>query len=105
MTRRGCPSLLDRSLKCGVVKKTVKLYLRFMKITLELLVAIVRKAKILAAERQMTLRELVLQGLEYVLDGKQVSAQDRAKRLFAQMDSLPVFAAADRMNREDTHAR
>lgn len=76
-----------------------------MKTTLELPDEMVRKAKILAAERKTTLRELVLQGLEQVLEGNQVSARDRAKKLFARMDKLPVFAAADRMNREDTHAR
>ena len=76
-----------------------------MKTTLELPDEMVRKAKILAAERKTTLRELVLQGLEHVLDGNQVSARDRAKKLFSQMDKLPVFAASDRMNREDTHAR
>ncbi len=76
-----------------------------MKTTIELPDEIVRQAKIVAAERQTTLRGLVLQGLEHVLAEKQVAAKDRAKRLFAEMDRLPVFAAADRLSRTDAHAR
>jgi hypothetical protein len=44
-----------------------KLYLRVMKTTIELPDAIVQQAKIVAAERRTTLRDLVLQGLEHVL--------------------------------------
>jgi len=76
-----------------------------MKTTIELPDAIVRQAKILAAQRRTTLRELVLQGLEHVIEGHQINARDRAKKLFAEMDKLPVFAAADRLNRTDSHAR
>jgi lipoprotein NlpI len=76
-----------------------------MKTTIELPDAIVQRAKILAAERQVTLRELVLQGLEHVLMEKQVTARERAKKLFAAMDQLPEFAAANRYSRSDAHAR
>ena len=38
-----------------------------MKTTIELPDAIVQQAKIVAAERRTTLRDLVLQGLEHVL--------------------------------------
>lgn len=76
-----------------------------MKTTIELPDEIVRQAKIVAAERQTTLRGLVLQGLEHVLAEKQVTAKDRAKRLFAEMDRLPAFAAADRLSRAETHER
>lgn len=76
-----------------------------MKTTLELPDEMVQRAKILAAERRTTLRELVMKGLEHVLEEKQATARDRAKNLFAEMDKLPVFAAADRLNRTDTHAR
>lgn len=76
-----------------------------MKTTIELPDAIVRQAKILAAERRVTLRELVLQGLEHVLTEKQVTARSRAKKLFAAMDGLPAFAAKDRLSRPDTNAR
>lgn len=76
-----------------------------MKTTIELPDEIVRQAKIVAAERQTTLRGLVLQGLEHVLAEKQVTAKDRAKRLFAEMDRLPAFAATDRLSRGDAHAR
>lgn len=65
----------------------------------------VRQAKILAAERRVTLRELVLQGLEHVLTEKQVTARSRAKKRFAAMDGLPAFAANDRLSRSEANAR
>jgi hypothetical protein len=76
-----------------------------MKTTIELPDAVVRRAKIAAAERKTTLRELVLQGLEHVLAGNQLSAKERASRLFAEMDKLPEFSASERLSRSDTHAR
>ena len=51
-----------------------------MKTTFELPDAMARQAKILAAERRVTLRELVLQGLEHVWTEKQVTARSRAKK-------------------------
>ena len=83
----------------------VFLYLRAMKTTIELPDEVVRRAKIAAAERRTTLRELVLQGLEQVLDGNSVSARERAGKLFAEMDQLPEFSATDRLSRTDAHAR
>ena len=76
-----------------------------MKTTIELPDVIVQRAKILAAERQVTLRELVLQGLEHVLMEKQMTARGRARKLFAAMDRLPEFAATNRLSRSDAHAR
>lgn len=76
-----------------------------MKTTIELPDAVVNRAKVLAAERRTTLRELVLQGLEHVLSEKRVSARERAQSLFAEMDTLPEFSARDRLSRSDAHAR
>ncbi len=76
-----------------------------MKTTIELPDAIIRQAKVAAAERRMTLRELVLQGLEHVLAMDQMKAKDRAKKLFAEMDKLPEFAARNRLNRPEANAR
>ena len=76
-----------------------------MKTTIELPDAIVHQAKVIAAERRTTLRELVLQGLEHVLAEKQTKALDRAKKLFAEMDRLPEFAAKDRLSRSEANAR
>jgi len=76
-----------------------------MKTTIELPDAIVQRAKILAAERRVTLRELVLQGLEQVLSEKQVTARSRARKLFAEMDRLPEFAARNRLSRSEANAR
>ncbi len=85
--------------------RAVELYLRAMKTTIELPDAIIHQAKIIAAERRTTLRELVLQGLEHVLEAKHTQARDRAKRLFAAMDRLPVIAAKNRLSRSQAHAR
>lgn len=76
-----------------------------MKTTIEIPDAIAQRVKILAAERQTTLRELVLQGLEKVLNEKQLKARDRAKKLFAAMDQLPEFSAKDRLSRSEANAR
>jgi hypothetical protein len=76
-----------------------------MKTTIELPETIVRKAKLLAAERQTTLRALVLQGLEHVITEKQVKAKDRAKQLFAAMDQAPGIRADKRLNRTGANAR
>jgi hypothetical protein len=69
-----------------------------MKTTIELPDAIVHQAKVIAAERRTTLRELVLQGLEHVLAEKQT-------KLFAEMDRLPEFAAKDRLSRSEANVR
>lgn len=76
-----------------------------MRITIELPEDIVRRAKMLSAERRTTLRELVLQGLEHVLSEKRATARERAKSLFGEMDKLPEFSAADRLSRSDAQAR
>jgi lipoprotein NlpI len=76
-----------------------------MKTTIELPDTVVMRAKVLAAERRTTLRELVLEGLEHVLSEKKLTAQARARRLFAEMDKLPDFSAGDRLSRSDAHAR
>lgn len=76
-----------------------------MKTTIELPETIVRKAKLLAAERQTTLRALVLRGLEHVIMENQVNAKDRAKQLFAAMDQVPGIRAEKRLNRTEANAR
>ena len=76
-----------------------------MKTTIEIPDPLARQAKLLAAERQTTLRALVVQGLEHMLSAKEVSAKDRAKKLFAAMDKARGITAAKRLTRADTHAR
>lgn len=76
-----------------------------MKTTIELPDALIHRAKVIAAERRTTLRELVLQGLEHVLTERQVTARGRAKKVFAAMDRLPEFAAKHRLTRAEANAR
>ena len=81
------------------------MYLRVMKTTIELPDSIVEQAKVIAARRRTTLRALVLQGLELVIAEKQVTAKDRAKKLFAEMDKVQGIAAGKRLNRSEANAR
>ena len=91
--------------KTGIVKSPVEPYLQAMKTTIELPDSIVRKAKVIAAERRTTLRALVVQGLEHVITEKHVSAKDRAKKLFAAMDKVPEITAGKRLTRTEANAR
>lgn len=76
-----------------------------MKTTIEIPDSIARQARLLAAERQTTLRALVLQGLERVISETQVTAKDRARKLFVAMDKAPGITAAKRLTRADANAR
>ena len=76
-----------------------------MKTTIEIPDSIDRQARLLAAERQTTLRALVVQGLEHVISEKQVSTKDRAKKLFAAMDDTSGITVAIRLTRADANAR
>jgi hypothetical protein len=76
-----------------------------MKTTIELPDSLAREARLLAAERQTTLRALVVQGLEQVLMEKQVTAKVRARKLFAAMDQASGITAGKRLNRADANAR
>ena len=76
-----------------------------MKTTIEIPDSIARQARLLAAERQTTLRALVIQGLEHVISEKQVTAKDRARKLFAAMDKAPGITAGKRLDRADANAR
>ena len=64
-----------------------------MKTTIELPDSIVRKAKVIAAERRTTLRALVVQGLEHVITEKHVSAK------------VPEITAGKRLTRTEANAR
>ena len=76
-----------------------------METTIEIPDSIERKARLLAVERQITLRSLVIQGLEHVIAEKQVTAKDRAGKLFAAMDKAPGITAGKRLDRSDANAR
>lgn len=76
-----------------------------MKTTIELPDSVVREAKVLAAQRGTTLRALVLEGLERVIREAQVTAEDRARKLFAEMDKAPGVTAGRRLNRAEANAR
>jgi predicted transcriptional regulator len=76
-----------------------------LKITIEIPDALARQAKLVAAERQTTLRALLVQGLEQVITEKQETAKDRAKKLFAAMGRAPGITAANRFSRTDANAR
>ena len=66
---------------------------------------LLNQANAMAAERRMTLHDLVCYALEQVLAEKSVHTRDRTKKLFAEMDRLLVFAAKNRLSRTEAHAR
>jgi hypothetical protein len=76
-----------------------------VKTTIELPDTMLYRANAVAAERRMTLHDLVFHALEQVLAEKSVQTRDRATKLFAEMDRLPVFAAKNRLSRTEAHAR
>jgi hypothetical protein len=76
-----------------------------MKTTIEIPNALARQARLLAAERQTTLRALVVRGLELVISEKQTSVKDRVQKPFAAMDKAPGITASKRLSRADSHAR
>jgi len=76
-----------------------------MKTTIEIPDALARQAKLVAAERQTTLRALVVEGLEQVVMAKQGTAKARAKKLFAAMDRAPGITAGKRLSRHEAHGR
>ncbi len=76
-----------------------------MKLTVEIPDEILQRAKTIAMECHTTLSELILEGLQHVLNEKSVSASVRAKRLFQEMDSLPRFSSSKRLTRSESHER
>jgi hypothetical protein len=76
-----------------------------MKTTIELPDTLLDRANAMAAERRMTLHDLVFHALEQVLAENSVQTRDRTKKLFAEMDRLPMFAAKNRLSRAEAHAR
>lgn len=76
-----------------------------MKTTIEIPDDVAKRAKVSAAQRGMTFRSLMLQGLERVLDEEPMNASERAKKLFAAMDAAPGITAGKRLNRTEANAR
>ena len=80
-------------------------YLWSVKTTIELPDTLLDRANAMATERRMTLHDLFFHALEQVLAEKSVQTPDRTKKLFAEMDRLPMFAAKNRLSRTEAHAR
>lgn len=76
-----------------------------MKITIEIPDDVAKRAKVSAAQRGVTLRALMLQGLEQVLEKEPMKASERASKLFAAMDEAPGITAGRRLNRIEANAR
>ncbi|RYD41426.1 MAG: hypothetical protein EOP85_12700 [Verrucomicrobiaceae bacterium] len=76
-----------------------------MRITIEIPDAIAQRAITMATDRQMTLDELVVQGLEAVLSTSKVRVGGEAMKLFAAMDQLPEFSAENRFTRHEANTR
>ncbi len=76
-----------------------------MKTTIEIPDDVAKRAKISAAQRGVTLRALMLQGLERVLEKEPLKASDRASKLFAAMDEAAGITAGRRLNRSEANER
>jgi hypothetical protein len=76
-----------------------------MKTTIDLPDEILHRAKIVAAQRRTTLKELVIRGLELVTTSDESAHEARLRRLFNAMDAVEDFTAGNRLDREALHDR
>jgi hypothetical protein len=79
-----------------------------MKTTIDLPEDMLHQAKIIAAQRRTTLRELVIKGLAHALEPSHPDDDERRKRadaLIATLSKGRNTQPIGRFNREDTHDR
>jgi hypothetical protein len=76
-----------------------------MKTTIEIPDSIARQASCWRPSARPPCARLVVQGLEHVISEKQLTAKDRAKKLFAAMDKASGITASKRLSRAEAHAR
>lgn len=80
-----------------------------MKTTIDLPENILHRAKIVAAQRKTTLKELVLQGLEFVttheIPDPEAERKKRAEKLLKLMSRIPVTEPIGRWNRDEVYDR
>ena len=79
-----------------------------MKTTIDLPDEMLHRAKIIAAQRKTTLRELVITGLSHALETSQIDEGQRRRRadaLIAALDKGRNTEPIGRLNREEIHDR
>lgn len=80
-----------------------------MKTTIDLPEDLLHRAKITAAQRKTTLKELVLQGLEYVtthqIPDPAQERKKRAEKLLELMSCIEITRPVGRWNRDDVYDR
>ena len=80
-----------------------------MKTTIDLPEELLHRAKISAAQRKTTLRELVVQGLEYAMSHScpdpESARKERAKQLIEALSGIRITEPVGTFNREEVHDR
>ena len=87
----------------------VKLYILLMKTTIDLPDDLLHRAKVVAAQRKTTLKEMVVQGLEYAtrkpFQDADTERKERAARLIAAVSCGRNTKPVGRLNREEIYDR
>jgi hypothetical protein len=80
-----------------------------MKTTIDLPDEILHRAKVVAAQRKTTLKELVIFGLTHALDtppaDQEIQRRERAGRLIASLSKGRNTEPVGRLDRDDLHDR
>jgi signal transduction histidine kinase len=76
-----------------------------MKTTIDLPEDLLHRAKVAAAQRRTTLKELVIEGLEKVTGAEQERAEERARRLFVAMDAVGFRGPMKPLKRDEIYDR
>ncbi len=76
-----------------------------MKTTIDLPEEVLYRAKVVAAQRRTTLKELVIAGLQIVTDTETAKANNRAERLLATLDNGRNTVSVGPLQREEIYDR
>ena len=80
-----------------------------MKTTIDFPEHILHRAKTIAVQRKITLKELVIQGLEQVIrqpvSDPEAERRARAEKLLALMSSIQIQEPIGKFNRDEVYAR
>ncbi|MCF3651720.1 hypothetical protein [Synoicihabitans lomoniglobus] len=80
-----------------------------MKTTIDLPDDLLHRAKITAAQRKTTLKELAVQGLEYAIrhvgPDSESARQERSRKLIAALSEIRITEPVGKFNREEAYDR
>lgn len=80
-----------------------------MKTTIDFPEAVLHQAKIVAAQRKITLKDLVLQGLDHALrhplGNEEEQRKEKGRKLLNALDAIQIEEPVGKFNREDAYDR